>query len=125
MHSDIEKDGDDARTVPVTPKVPVLPPVVEDKTPVVGETKKTEPVKKRKRYVMTIRTGANTEKAVFVLGDDDEDEGSTTTSKSDKEEKSKEVTKKPEEPKKPAPPAPLNPTPPSAFGKSMRTGRIQ
>jgi Flp pilus assembly protein CpaB len=128
LSTDIDKENDGSRTASGTPKVPVLPPVVDDKNPVLVEAKKTEPVKKRKRHVMTINTPNSSQKAVFLLGkgDDDEDDGSSTpATKSDKEAKPNEVTKKPEEPKKPATPAPLNPTPPSAFGKSMRTGRIQ
>ncbi len=126
LSAETENESDGTRTARTAPTV-TLPPVDDEKKPVaVVEAKKAESVKKRKRHVMTIREGSKTEKAVFLLGNDDEEEGSSSPApKSDKEEKPKEVTKTPEEPKKPAPPAPLNPTSPSAFGKSMRTGRIQ
>jgi pilus assembly protein CpaB len=117
--SDIEKESEGPRAP--TNALP-LPPVVEEqpKKTVVVEEKKVEPVKKHKRHVMTIRTGPNTEKAVFVIDDDEDENTTTTTPKTDKEDKPKEETKKPEAPK-PATPTP----PPSAFGKSMRTGRIR
>jgi Flp pilus assembly protein CpaB len=118
LSSDTEKESEGTRTLPTVP-VGDLPPVIDEK--------KTVPVtqeKKRKRHVMTIRTGPNTEKAVFLLGkndDDEEVESSTTTTKTEKEAKPKEATKKPDAPK-PATPTPPSPTP---YGKSMRTGRIQ
>jgi pilus assembly protein CpaB len=116
-----DKDPEAAR--PTATVTPTLPDVKDEPKPVVRAEEEKKVEKKRKRHVMTIRHGANTEKAIFLLGGEDEDEDSATSSpaKKDTDEKSKDDKKKPEE-TKPAAPAP---PPPSAFGKSTRTGRIR
>ena len=78
-------------------------PKVEEPAPV---KEKVEPAKK-KRHVMTIRTGLTVEKATFLLGQtDDEDDDATPMPTTKKEE-----TEKKSAPPKPAPPPPA-PMPP-------------
>jgi pilus assembly protein CpaB len=123
LTGDIEKDGDGSRSGSLTAKVPTLPPVVEEKKPpvTVVEEKKSESARKTRRHVMTIRHGSHTEKAVFILGNEDEDDENTTSTRTEKEDKPKDEAKKPEAAKKDPPTT----QPPTAFGKSTRTGRIR
>jgi pilus assembly protein CpaB len=131
LHGDLPEESE-TRSAPKT--VVNLPAVTEDpKQPEPVPVVKKEEPRKSKRHVMTIANGTNVDKAVFILGrqDDDEDTPPSSTVKTDvsKEEKPKSEPKtepkKPEPPKVAPPAAPPPAAPPSAFGKSsLRTGRI-
>jgi hypothetical protein len=131
LHND---DGTERETRSLPKTLVNLPPVTEEPrapepVPVV---KKEEP--RRKRHVMTIVNGQTTDKAVFLLGRCEEDEDADSARKEDnKEEKPRTETKKTDPPTTAAPPpakaatpspATPSPAPSGAFGRSLRTGRI-
>ena len=98
--SDGSKEPEPTTTPTVTP-VPILPEVEEPKKEPIKEVEPPAPVKKR--HVMTLINGSSREKAVFVEGDTEDEEGSSTPP-AKKVEKS--VVKK----SKPQPATPVAPT---------------
>jgi pilus assembly protein CpaB len=123
LNAERKEEDDPNRSAPT---VPALPEIKDDPKPApTAEVEKKPEPPRRKRWVMKIETGPNVEKATFLLGqknDEDEDEAPPAPAK---KEDGKDDKAKPEA-TKPAPPPPSAPvTPPSPFGKSMRTGRIR
>jgi pilus assembly protein CpaB len=85
-----------------------------------------QPKPRVKRHRMTIRQGANTEKAVFVLGQKEDDEEGDVPGVAPRETKPEPRPQPKPEPKAATPAPKPAPPPPSPFGaRSTRTGRIK
>jgi pilus assembly protein CpaB len=143
LHNDSGND-EEARPAPkAIASLPVLTEEAKQPEPVVPEPVKKAPAK-RKRHVMTIVNGSNTDKAVFLLGkssDDDDEDAPTKDEEKPRTEKTNTAPPKvgtPLPPKAVAPTTPTTPTTPPTttttttpstptpgpFGRSARTGRI-
>jgi len=121
--ADREAEANESRPMAAT-LPPELPPEMKSE-PKEEETR--QPIRKRaKMHVLIIRNGLSVDKTVYRTDRDDDEEGAAGPSSTESDRKDE---KKPEDRSKtnPAPSKPANPpvNPPSAFGKSTRTKRIQ